>query len=177
MEQQAIIDSILNATVGVFSTMLCLEVEPRPISKAESCPSVQDGVMSFVGLNGTWLGTGIITCTAGLACRLSGALLMSDPAPAINEEVLDCVGEITNMIIGNFKTDAEQILGPLALGVPTVIYGKHFISRSLGGNEWLVMPFGCGDDQFEVHVCLKPASEASSTRHHAQLAEFPPCQP
>ena len=53
-------------------------------------------------------------------------------SPAVNEEVLDAVGELTNMIIGNVKTVAEAIVGPLNLSVPTVIYGRNFTSRSLG---------------------------------------------
>jgi CheY-specific phosphatase CheX len=169
MEQQAIIDSVQSATMSVFSTMLGLEIEQGPVSQADKSPSVQDGVMSFAGLNGPWVGTGVIKCSASLACRLCEALLMTE-APSINEEVLDCVGEITNMIIGNFKTDAENILGPMSLSVPTVIYGRNFISRSLGGNEWLVIPFHCGGDAFEVQVCFRPASQSGNSRqNHSHL--------
>jgi chemotaxis protein CheX len=169
MEQQSIIDSVLVAARGVFSTMLSLEVEAGPVRIVQSCPAVQDGVMSFVGLGGPWVGTGVIICSAGLACRLSAALLMGEES-VMNDEVLDCVGEITNMIIGNFKTDAEHILGALTLSVPTVIYGRNFISRSLGSSDWLVMSFTTGEDEFEIQVCLRPAAEASSPRHQAQLA-------
>jgi len=168
MEQQAIIDAILGATSGVFSTMLGLEVQPGPVRNVQTCPSVQDGVMSFAGISGPWVGTGIVTCSVSVACQLSAALLMSE-MPTMNEEVLDCVGEITNMIIGNFKTDAERVLGPLTLSVPTVIYGRNFISRSLGGNDWLVMAFHFGEEMFEVHVCLRPAAETSTVRHSAHV--------
>jgi CheY-specific phosphatase CheX len=91
MEQQAIIDSIHRATVGIFSTMLSLDVKPGPIRNERANPTVQDGVMSFVSLDGPWVGTGVMSCTSGVACRFSAALLMMPEVPAMNEEVLDCV--------------------------------------------------------------------------------------
>jgi CheY-specific phosphatase CheX len=170
MEQQAIIDSIHGATVGIFSTMLSLDAVSGPARNETACPSVQDGVMSFVSLDGPWVGTGVMTCTSVVACRFSAAFLMMPEVPAMNEEVLDCIGELTNMIIGNFKTDAECLLGQLTLGVPTVIYGKNFMSRSMGGNDWLIMPFQCGADVFEIQIALRPAKEGSKLGHHTVLA-------
>jgi chemotaxis protein CheX len=86
-------------------------------------------------------------------------------ASAVNEEVLDAVGELTNMIIGNFKTAAEAVVGALGLSVPTVIFGRNFMSKSLGNNDWLVMPFKCGDDTFEIRVWFAPAAESNAKRH------------
>jgi chemotaxis protein CheX len=86
-------------------------------------------------------------------------------ASAVNEEVLDAVGEIANMIIGNFKTAAESRVGTLGLSVPTVIFGRNFISKSLGNKDWLVLPFKCGEDSFEVRMWFAPAAESTATRH------------
>ena len=169
MEQQAIIDSVCSATAEIFSTMLSLEATPDQFRTANACPTVQDGVMSFVSLDGLWVGTGVMTCTSTVACRLCAAFLMLPEVPAINEEVLDCIGELTNMVIGNFKNDAESLLGPLRLGVPTVICGKHFTSRCLGGNDWLIMPFHCGEDIFEIQICLRQATADSVPRRHATV--------
>jgi hypothetical protein len=35
--------------------------------------------------------------------------------------------------------------------------------------RWLIMPFQCGEDLFEVQVCLKPATAAPSPRHYEHL--------
>lgn len=169
MEQQAIIDSIRQATIDIFSTMLSLEVTPEETRVDKACPTVQDGVMAFASLDGPWVGTGMMTCTSGVACRLCAAMLMMPEVPTMNEEVLDCVGELTNMIIGNFKTDAENVLGPMTLGVPTVIYGKNFMSRSLAGNDWLIIPFQQGDDTFEIKICLRPAVAGAAPKHHSAV--------
>ena len=139
MQPTQMIEATHSAAAEVFSTMLGLEIEPCATHSDRACPSINDGVMAFVGITGPWVGNGIISCTAELACQLCAALLMTE-AEAVTEEVLDAVGEIANMVIGNFKTAAETVVGPLGLTVPTVIYGKNFISRSLGNNDWIVMP-------------------------------------
>lgn len=170
MERQDVIQAVHGATAEVFSTMLGLEVEPGATRVDHECPSVIDGIMSFVGLGGPWVGSGVVSCGAEFACRLCELFLMAE-APAVNQDVLDTVGELTNMIVGNFKTAAEAVVGPLNLSVPTVIYGRNFTTRSLGNNEWVVFPFKCGADSFEVRIWFVPA-ESTSHRHvisHIQL--------
>jgi chemotaxis protein CheX len=78
------------------------------------------------------------------------------PYTEVNEDVLDAVSELTNMILGNFKTAAEGELGPLGLSIPTVIYGLSFCARSAGKEQWIIVPFRCEGESFEVRVCLTP---------------------
>jgi chemotaxis protein CheX len=164
MERQDIIQAVHSATAEVFSTMLGIEVETAPVHTDRSNPSVTEGVMAFVGIAGPWVGSGVISCSASFACRVCELFLMTE-ASAVNEEVLDAVGELANMVIGNFKTAAEALVGSLGLSVPTVIYGRNFTSKSLGNNDWLVLPFKCGDDTFEVRVWFAPAAESTAGRH------------
>jgi chemotaxis protein CheX len=164
MQREEIVNAVHSATAEVFSTMLGMEVTPAPIHTDRASPSVNDGVMAFVGVAGPWMGNGIISCSATFACRLCATFLMTE-ASAVNEEVLDAVGEIANMVIGNFKTVAEGVVGPLNLSVPTVIYGRNFTSKSLGNNDWVVMPFTCEDEKFEIRIWFAPAAESTVTRH------------
>ena len=60
------------------------------------------------------------------------------------------------MIIGNFKDDASEQLGPLGLSTPTVIYGNNFQTRNVNGQSWITVPFDCEGDLFEVKICLVP---------------------
>jgi len=168
MERQDIIQAVQSAVAEVFSTMLGSEIETAPVHTDPSNPSVNEGVMAFVGIAGPWVGSGVISCTASFACRVCELFLMTE-ASAVNEEVLDAVGELANMVIGNFKTAAEAVVGPLGLSVPTVIYGRNFTSKSLGNNDWLVLPFKCGDDPFEIRIWFGPASESTAPRHVNQL--------
>jgi len=165
MKKDQIIPAVQAATSDVFSTMLGVHVTPAEPRTDSTCPSVDDGVMAFVGIAGTWTGNGIISCSASFACRLCELFLMTE-APAVNEEVIDTVGELANMVVGNFKTSAESLVGPLGLTVPTVIYGRNFTSRSVGTKEWIVLPFKAGADHFEVRIWFAPTEEGSQMRHH-----------
>jgi len=154
--REKLIHAIRESTQDVFSTMLGLEIEGQEAYIDTTAPCPAAGVVSLIGLAGRWVGTGSINCSADFAREISSHLLMTE-FPAVDDEVLDAVAEITNMIIGNVKTVIEEDLGPLGLSIPTVIYGRNFTTRSMGSNEWTVVPFQCGAERMEVQVCLTPA--------------------
>jgi chemotaxis protein CheX len=154
--REKLIHAIRESTQDVFSTMLGLEVQGQEAYVDTTAPGPTGGIVSLIGLAGRWVGTGSVNCSADFAREISSHLLMTE-FPAVDEEVLDAVAEITNMIIGNVKTAMEEDLGPLGLSIPTVIYGRDFTTRSMGSNEWTVVPFRCGEEQMEVQLCLTPA--------------------
>jgi len=159
MDQEEIVNYIRAAAEEVFSTMLGLEVEAGEAVSEQGAPGPTDGVVSLVGMAGAWVGTGSLSCSAAAACRFSSRFLMAE-FESVNEEVLDAVAELTNMIIGNFKSVVEEKLGPMGLSIPTVIFGRNFTTRTVSSNEWIVVPFRCGEDRFSVHVCLSPNNRA-----------------
>ena len=163
IEPQKLVEYATSATTDVFSTMLGMELEPQAPRQDPDFPTINDGVMALVGMAGSWTGAGIISCTAAFACKLCNQFI-GTAAEAVDEEVLDAVGEVANMIIGNFKTSVEEHIGALGLSVPTVIYGRNFTSRSIGGNSWTVLPFHSGDEVLEVRVCLSPAKDPVTPR-------------
>ncbi|MEQ1884728.1 MAG: chemotaxis protein CheX [Bryobacteraceae bacterium] len=156
VDSQEIAEIIRSATYDVFRTMLDLPLEHLPAHEKPDPPDPYDGVLAMVGIGGTWVGTGRISSPPVLACKLAEAMLMT-PCPAISEEVLDASAEIANMIIGNVKTDLEEKLGPLALSVPTVIFGRNYRAFSAGMDKWTVVPFRTGDMQMDVSFCIKQA--------------------
>lgn len=161
--QEKLVATITAATDEVFNMMLgiALEREQHHIETGDGKPF--DGIISLIGLAGSWVGAGRIACSAGLACRLSGALLASEYT-SVNEEVLDAMAEITNMIIGNVKSTLEEELGPMGLSIPTVIFGRNYQARSSGVKEWVVVPFRCGEDEMEVKLALMPAGRPDAQR-------------
>ncbi len=154
-------DAIKAATNDVFSTMLGVELKPGEVflEKQEAAPA--SGVISLIGLAGPWVGTGSLSCPANFACRIASQMLMTE-YPAISEDVLDAVAEITNMIIGNVKTTLENRLGSMLLSTPTVIYGRNFQTRSARNQEWTVVPFDWDTERMCVQVCIAPNPDAES---------------
>ena len=150
--------SILISTESVFSTMLGMDLKPGEAFDKKGSASPTDGVVSLIGLAGPWMGTGSIACSPALACKISGALLMSEFA-GVDDEVLDAVAEVTNMVIGNVKTIIEEEVGPMGLSIPTVIFGKNFATKSVGSSSWTVIPFTYENETMIVQVCLVQNSD------------------
>jgi chemotaxis protein CheX len=168
--QTIIVNSISQSALQVFSTMLGVEIRCGESSVENNMPEANDGVVSFIGLAGSWAGTGSLSCSPVLACRICASMLMCE-ATAVNEEVLDTVAELTNMIVGSVKTDLEQHLGPLGLSIPTVVYGRNFKAKSAGSTEWIVVRFHWDDETLTVKLCLEPKERAAHVLFHASSAQ------
>ena len=159
ISQEELVQAIRSATEEVFTTMLNVAVTPGEVfvEKEEVEPS--SGVVSLIGLAGSWVGSGSLACSAGCAAKIASALLMA-PYTAIDDDVLDAVAEVTNMIIGNVKTALEVHLGAMGLSTPTVIYGRNFQTRSSGNQKWTVVPFTLEEDRMCVQVCIAPSDDS-----------------
>ena len=159
LEREQLALMIRRATEEVFTTMLGMTVRADESYLEQAAPAQFDGVVSFIGMAGAWAGTGSLCCSSRFACSLSSSFLMTEFA-MVDEQVLDAIGELTNMIIGNVKNEVEEHLGPMGLSIPTVIYGRNFSARSLGHEAWTVVPFWSGEERLDVKICLAPKEQA-----------------
>jgi chemotaxis protein CheX len=161
--------SLRQATGDVFITMLGTQLDDGEGSIENGTPDANDGVVSFIGVAGAWAGTGSVTCSPGLACRICSQMLMCE-STSVNEEVLDAVAELTNMIIGSVKTELEHQLGPLGLSIPTVVFGRNFRTKSAGHTEWIVVKFHWDGEPLLVKMCLAPSDRDPAVTHTAGQA-------
>jgi chemotaxis protein CheX len=153
----------------VFSTMLNnIELKQVDAYVDGGAPPTGDGILAFVGLAGSWAGTGSVACSAAFACKMSSQFLMTE-YQSVDEDVLDAVAEVTNMIIGNVKTRLEEDLGPMGLSIPTVIWGRNFTSRTVGSYEWSVVPFMAGKERIEVQIFLAPRKDNAKPKPGAAV--------
>jgi len=160
LDQTMIVDAVRGVTLEVCSTMLSLDIQFEEAYTETQSSSNTDGVVSFVGMAGSRVGTGSLACSAEVACRLASSFLMTD-FDSVNDEVLDAFGELTNMVIGNLKSQVEEHFGPMGLSIPTVICGNNFSTRSLSHDEWTVVPFRLECGRLEVKICFKAAPDAA----------------
>lgn len=150
-------DLLINASVRAasqtFELMAGLEVTlVDGVERDQS--SSWDGVASLLTFTGDWVGAGMFCCDEAFACRLGSAMLGIE-VDQINAEMLDGVGEMANMVLGNVKEALETHTGPMTLSIPTVVYGKNFMTRTGIHAPWAVARFACDDDEFEIRVCLQ----------------------
>lgn len=164
--QQAIVAAIRMAAAEVFETMLSLEIAAGDSYVEPNTAETTDGVVALIGLAGTCVGSGLLHCDPGMACRIYSSLLAAECADQdINEEILDAVAEVANMIIGNAKNAIEETVGPLGMSTPTVIFGRNFATRSTGADPWTVVPFSGECGTMRVKLSLAPAREPQPIRH------------
>jgi chemotaxis protein CheX len=168
IDTDTVAQALRQATAEVFSTMLELEVQAGEPYLQRDVPGMSEGVIALIGMAGTWIGTGSLSMSATLACKLSSRLLLAEftaTGEAISEEVLDAVAELTNMILGNAKNTLEEQLGPMGLSIPTVIYGRNVTTRSVSDAQWVVVPFLCDQERLEVRLCLALSGQPQPVRH------------
>jgi chemotaxis protein CheX len=132
LQTEEMANMLFAAAREVFTSMLGSDIQQLPEPDTERSEHF-DGVLSLIGLAGAVIGNGALVCSAGVACDLSSRLLMSEFS-AVDEEVLDAVGEITNMIVGGFKHLLEPYAGQLQMSIPTVVFGKNIATRNSKAN-------------------------------------------
>jgi chemotaxis protein CheX len=169
VSQQDIEQAITTASREVFETMLNLPLRADPsMTHTTIEPETFHGVVALVGVAGTWTGTGHMSWSPLFAQKLAGALLMTE-YDTVNEDVLDAVSEVANMIIGNVKTIFEEKLGPLALTVPTVIYGRNYQTRSAGIKDWVLVRLHSDDETMDINFCLMPSRVPNYPTHRPEV--------
>ena len=162
LDQQLVVRAIRAATEEVFATMLGASIDLDETGKG-----IDGGLMAVVGLTGNWSGAGTLSCSPTLGNQAASAMFMSEGSGgqnAINDEVLDAVAELTNMVVGNIKNNLEHHLGPIAISIPSVIYGRNLHFKSLTGKMVASAAFRWNCEPMEVKVVLAPSSEEGAMR-------------
>jgi chemotaxis protein CheX len=109
------------AAVEVFEMMAGARLEPEPRPAGD--PAGDRTAM--VGMAGAMCGMMAIRCTTSVGAKL--AALMLGGSPASNSSVIgDALGELCNMVAGNFKSKISNLADHCMLSVPTVISGEDY---------------------------------------------------
>ena len=109
----------------VFQLMLACPLQVLPEAPEE------DGldITAMVGLAGQVCGILSLRCSAKAAGRMASRMLGVDPNGG-GPEMWDAVGEICNMVAGNFKNKISGLGNGCLLSVPTVITGGNYSVHS-----------------------------------------------
>jgi chemotaxis protein CheX len=85
---------------------------------------------ALVGLAGSLCGVLSIRCS-NYSARVMASKMLGLPADQVDSDSLDALGEIANMIAGNFKGKLSGIGNHCMLSVPTIIVGTDYETRSI----------------------------------------------
>jgi len=117
------------AVEEVFEIMLGCRVKPAP----SSAHTVNGEFTAMVSLAGALCGVLTIRCDAKTAHQVATSML-GDTADS-DQQVADALGEICNMIAGNFKNKLAGTDERCLLSVPTVINGAEYSFRSIAEGD------------------------------------------
>ncbi len=113
------------AVEEVFEIMLSCRV--KPVAPADHQQSSEFTAM--VGLAGALSGILTVCCSAAAAGQLAKSMLGA--AAESEEQVADALGEVCNMIAGNFKNKLAGTDERCMLSVPSVISGEEYNFHSM----------------------------------------------
>lgn len=120
----------------VFDIMLGTSLQhytPAPVPD-------DDAFTALVGLAGSLCGVLTIRC-ANQSARLMASKMLGMPPEEVDNDSWDALGEVANMIAGNFKGKLSAIGNHCLLSVPTIIVGSDYKTRSLGPGKTLQAVF------------------------------------
>lgn len=156
---EEIIATFQESTSVVFRKMLGIEITS---GVAVPCAPMltRCGVSGIIGLAGDLSGDVIVSFEERVAIQATAGLLGQEPT-GLDNDVVDAVGELTNMIAGSAKCALPEYNMNLAL--PTVILGaEHRIAFKSGvspisipfDSEWGTFSIALGLSKSEVHTCV-----------------------
>jgi chemotaxis protein CheX len=119
------------AVEEVFEIMLGCRVKAAPRSEH----GIHGEFTAMIGLAGSLCGVLSVCCDAQTAKQLAKCML----GDIVNsqDQVSDALGEICNMVAGNFKNKLSGMDGRCMLSVPAVISGGEYQFRSLANGDLL----------------------------------------
>jgi chemotaxis protein CheX len=116
------------ATQEVFETMLSSHLAVI----SEPCPEKESEMTGMVGLAGLLTGVLTIRCSKKSGTKMAAKMLGGEDADKVKQEVWDAMGEICNMVAGNFKNKVAGLGDGCMLSVPTVVSGGDYSYHSYG---------------------------------------------
>ena len=141
---------------NVFETMLQCELTRGQLSLSDRFQS-QHEVSGIIGLSGErGSGTVVLSLARQVAVR-STRVLLGIEKDTVDEDVIDAIGELTNMVAGAAKSELEEL--HMSLSLPMVIMGKNIMVGFDKEIRPLVIPFDCqwGELSLEIGMTVNAA--------------------
>lgn len=120
-------------------------------------------VSGVIGLSGLAQGTVVLSLEKKVAQQAAATLLMCDAATLSENELVDAVGELTNMVSGSAKARLEEY--ELSISLPSVVMGAGHLIRFPSDVTPICVPFTCPWGALKIEVGLtevrSPTTSAS----------------
>jgi len=152
------IDNFISATVSTFDAMLGCQLIPQdPRAAVGEEPEYE--VSGIIGLSSKKAkGIVILNLTREAALSSSEAML-GERSSELDGDVIDAVGELTNIIAGTAKSKMEHLA--LDISLPTTIVGKQHVMGFPHKAVAVSLPFTCPWGAVEVEAAIVESKAAA----------------
>lgn len=150
-----LLNPFINATTHCLSTMAqTAPVVGEPTEKQGK--STSGAVTGVLGMGGEqYTGCMIISFDELSIIAIVNRMLMEN-FTELTTEVVDAVGELTNMIVGAAKREFSEQGIVFDMASPLVLRGHGLVLHQLGNAPTIVLPFETGEGRFTVEANLAP---------------------
>ncbi len=140
------------ATCNTFATVVSCELQ-RGAPRLQAPSEELFDVSAVIGLSGTAIGSVALSVSKEVALQATSTMLMTQTTE-INADVVDAIGELTNMIAGSAK--AKLVDFNLSISLPTVVTGKGHVLSFPREVRPICIPFESIWGPLKLEVCLVP---------------------
>ena len=151
----SVINPFLKATVNVLKTMAYTEAVPQKPRLKEDNRASGD-ITGVIGMaDETFFGAMIVSFSKSCILNICSLMFGEPLKEEIDEEVMDAVGELTNMICGGAKAELAKLDYKFNMATPTLIKGRGVEISYYSCSPTIVIPFETehGDFVVEANLC------------------------
>ncbi len=148
-----LVNRFVKAAVNVIDTMASVKVVPHePYLKKDK---IAIGYVSgVVGITGEANGTFSITFDEVSIITIVSNMFGED-INEVNNDVLDAVGELSNIISGHARRDLAEMNRIFEGGVPTVVSGENHKITHITDGPIIAVPCIAGEGKFLLELCFE----------------------
>ncbi|WP_462324915.1 chemotaxis protein CheX [Desulfoplanes sp.] len=152
---QQIITTFSGAVVSVMGTMAQVQATPgKPFTK-KAGPATGDisGIIGMSNSNGLGKGSMSLTFTSSSALGIVGKMV-GENVTELNQDVVDAVGEITNMVCGQGRKGMADHGVVYSGAIPSVVTGPGHTIKHVSTASVLAIPFGTEFGPITIEICF-----------------------
>jgi chemotaxis protein CheX len=149
-----LINPFINSAMNVITTMAFTEVTPgKPHIKTDK--TTYGAVTGIIGLASDVYSGNMILSFEEKAILSIVSKMLGEEFPEVTKDVVDAVGELTNMISGGAKAELSQEGFVFDMATPAMISGKGVDISQLTSVPTIVIPFSTEAGGFVVEASVQ----------------------
>ena len=142
------INPVIEALESAFETMLGHSIQRTGLGLKENNCALHP-VSGIIGVSGKAVGTIVLSMAHEVAQKAAGTMLMME-IDETSDDVLDAVGELTNMVAGGAKAKLEAF--QLHMSLPNVLCGDNCRLHFPANAHPITIPFKCDWGQLALEI-------------------------